>query len=618
MAIIRRNRARASFPGDQAVEVLTASAKVLNDLSSSQKDEMRRVLQVWQQQAMAYYQTVGEAWYAAQFYARPLSKLRLFAAERDEQGEIEELGADTVPAQQLARIKDKGSPGRRFFQYKYGVLRFVIGEGYMVGTLQDEEEVWEYLSPDEWRVNAGSTGSQSYTRMRAPGLTPWQFGDASGEITGEAGTPGATAWVARLWKSHPLYSEWADSPMNAVLQLFGELELLTLAVAAQTKSRIAQAGILGIASELSFGGATATQNDDPTRDPFFEGLTKAMTTAIQQPGSAAAVVPVVLRGPAEVLEKGIVWKQIGHPMEKYPEMELRRELLQRIATGLDLPAEILTGIAEANHWTAWQIDDATWSTNIQPVAEEMCADLTAAWLRRACKAAGYERWEDVLVWYDAAAVINHPDRFKDALELHDRGGLSMEKLMDVGGFDFENDKMEDEEHEEWLALKFNDPAKAKAQEGEDEDLLSNTPATAPGGPPDEDEQEPQTDEDIEESVVTAAALMGACDLAALRVREIAGSRLRSKVGALAVIDGVDNGLVASALHGTSTMPDYQLADLVRGGTGALHNLCIQKGIAKASAERLCALVTAHAAKHLLEETPPPLPPGIGAFVKRIL
>lgn len=626
MGILRRDRSRVSVPDGKPVTIgtpssvalreiedsLVASARVLNELTPDQTAEVRRVLQPWQQQAMAYYQTVGEAWYAGQFYARPLSKLRLYAAEVDNQGEIKELDPGTVPAEQLARIKDRGSTGRRLFQYRYGVLRFVIGEGYMVGTNQDEEEVWEYLSPDEWRVNASSTGNYAYTRMRAPGLNPWVFGKASPEIEGEAGKAGATAWVARLYRSHPLYSEWADSPMNAVLQLFGELELLTLAVAAQTKSRIAQAGILGIASELSFGGATATQNEDPMRDPFFEGLTKAMTTAIQQPGSAAAVVPVVLRGPAEILEKGIVWQQIGSPMEKYPEMDLRKELLGRIATGLDLPAEILTGIASANHWTAWQIDDATWSTNIQPVAEEMCQDLTHAWLRRACKAAGYPNWENVLVWYDAADVVNHPDRLKDALEIHDRGGLSLEAVREAGGFSDE-DAMSDEEHEEWLALQLKSPAKAEEQAGEDEDLLANTPATAPAAPPEEKDEV-----EVEESEITAAAVMGACELAAYRVRELAGSRLRSKVDKLPAIDGLDNGLVASALAAAGVQTEVRVDDLVRGGTGSLLAFCQQKGIAASSAERLCDHVTSHAAKHLFEADPPALPDGIGAYIKRIL
>jgi hypothetical protein len=36
------------------------------------------------------------------------------------------------------------------------------------------------------------------------------------------------------------------------------------------------------------------------------------------------------------------------------------ECIERIAIGLDMPPEILIGLQDANHWTAWQIDEQTW------------------------------------------------------------------------------------------------------------------------------------------------------------------------------------------------------------------------------------------------------------------
>jgi hypothetical protein len=159
--------------------------------------------------------------------------------------------------------------------------------------------------------------------------------------------------------------------------------------------------------------------------------------------------------------------------------------------------------------------------------------------------------------------------------------------------------------------------------GEDPELLANTPATAPGDVPDtEGTADQQQVEDVQESELTAAAVMGAAELTALRLRELAGSRLRSKVGAQECIDGIPNALVASTLsvagNGSLEASRHDATELVRNGTASLGALCLQKGIAPPAAEKLCSLVASHAAKHLFDPEPPGLPEGIGAYVKRIL
>lgn len=611
MGIFSRPSARVEAP-DASITAMTASAQTMN--SMGRDDEyFRRVLQPWQQESFAFYRTCGEAQEAAQFYARPLSKIRLFAAEIDDQGEVKECEASSVPAQALARVHDRGSQGRSQLQANYGRLFFLCGEGYLVATQTDAGEAWEFLSCNEWRINAG-TGT-GYSRYRAPGLPPLEYSkmsDGATEITGKE------AWSARLWRPDPIQGWLADGPMRAVLGLFAELELLTLAVAAQTKSRIAQAGILYVANELSFGSANAQQNDDPTKDPFMNALTKAMTAAISTPGSAAAVVPVIVRGPAEHGEKGLKWIQIGKPMEKYPEVELRRECIARIATGLDMPPEQLLGKEDANHWTSWNIDENTWNTNLQPVAEGMARDINSAYLRPACKAASYENWERVVIGVDAAEVINHPDRFKDALELHDRGGLRMEKLMDVGGFDFKTDGMQDEEHQEWLALQLKDKAQALDLEGAETD--GNDPGAVVKAPP--ETRDEQTDEDVEESAVTAS-IIGASELAVDRIRELVGSRLRGPAQhceeCLPLIDGIPNGLVASALGKDRSLSMVPVTKLMADGTeGLKHLLTTRYSVEEKAADKVCGLVASHAGRWLFAEEAPALPDSFAAYLKRVL
>lgn len=608
MGIFSRASSRVEAP-DSNITALTASAQVVTNLG--REDEwFRRVLQPWQQEAFAFYRTCGEAQEAAQFYARPLSKIRLFAAEIDEQGEVKECPSDSVPAQAWARVHDRGSNGRSQLQANYGRLFFLAGEGYLVATETASGEAWEFLSSNEWRINAGS--GAGYSRYRAPGMNPLEYV----KIPEGAEKPtGNQAWVARIWRPDPIQGWLADAPMRAVLGLFAELELLTLAVAAQTKSRIAQAGILYVANELSFGSANAQQNDDPTKDPFMNALTKAMTSAISTPGSAAAVVPVIVRGPSEHGEKGLKWIQIGKPMEKYPEVELRRECIARIATGLDMPPEQLLGKEDANHWTSWNIDENTWSTNLQPVAEGMARDFAHAYLRQACKAASYANWENVVLGVDAAEVINHPDRFKDALELHDRGGLGIEKLMDVGGFDYKTDKMSPQEYDTWLALQLKDKTQLDAEEAVD----GEDPGAVVKAPP---ETENQTDEDAEESAVTAS-IIGASELAVERIRELVGSRLRGPAqhceDCLPLIDGIPNALVASALGKDRSLSMVPVTKLMADGTEGLRKVLTDRyEIEGKAADKICGLVASHAGRWLFSETAPALPDSFSAYLKRVM
>ena len=60
-----------------AEPALTAAAATIDRKSAS---DVRRIQQPWQDRAWAYYDMVPEVWFASQFYARGLSKLRLFPA----------------------------------------------------------------------------------------------------------------------------------------------------------------------------------------------------------------------------------------------------------------------------------------------------------------------------------------------------------------------------------------------------------------------------------------------------------------------------------------------------------------------------------------------------------
>jgi hypothetical protein len=616
--------ARFASPNSRIRNALTASAERSTNKTSSQ---YRSLIQPWQQDAFRFYNTLGVIWYAAQFYAR-LSKLRIYAGVRDDQGEISEVGETDPASELLARVQDPGGGGYSGLIASYGRLRFLTGEGYLTVTTLDGEEQWEFLSCNELRAQPGG----GYVRYKAPSLNPEQLVNAPDEDFEPLDEKQAVVW--RIWNRSPEFSFLADSPMRGVLDDCEDLLLLQLAVKARAKSRTAGAGILYVPEELSFASPDGLNEEDPAQDPFQTRLQQVMIAPIQDPGQASAVVPAVIRGPAQIgginAKDALFHLQIHDPLQTYPEEGLRSECIKRIATGLDMPPEILLGVSDSNHWSAWQIDDSTWSAHLQPVAQQFVKNLAAAYLRPAAKKLGLANWDALVVGYDAAEIINHPDRTKDAKDLWDRGAIGYITLRDSAGFDDEAAQTP-EEHQEYLARILRDPLELPATDGEQPagaaDGAGNsqqTSATTVEEPPSQEvAQEDAASTETLAAAVRVASLVGAAELASLRTRELAGARLLrwARKECPECVQGIDvpKSLVASAIgRELAVKSEGGVGALVAGGAEGFQELCSsQWGLTREVSARLAALIEKHAGDHLFEGHQV-LPAGFQTYVSRLL
>lgn len=635
---------------------LTASGERVTDRRSQ---EYRRLNQQWQGEALSFYETSGECWYAAQFYARSISKLRLYAAKVDEDGEMREIeipkevepgerkDGESAPAEQLsesdqaaidavARIKDS-SGGRGQLLASWARLMFLTGETYLTVTENPdtEEEVWEALSSDELRLAPG----RGYVRYAAPSATPEELLNApDDDFEPLEKSDKRTAVVYRLWRRHPRYSRLADSPMRAALSLFEELQLLQLAVRARARSRLSGAGILAVPTEIVFANLPTGAEQDQTKSPIMEMLQRAATTSIQNPGSASAVVPIVIQGPAEFL-KELRWISIGNAQEKYEEQGLRTELLSRIAISLDFPKEQLLGMEDSNHWTAWLVDDQTWSAHLQPMANLLVEDLTGVYLQPYLKQQQVEDWADYAIGYDAAEVINHPDRNKDAGAMYAEGELSGQTWREVAGFT-DSDDMGEEEFRIYLAKTFGDPQmlpekyRPEKPEPPAPPIDGQAPVVPPDGeepaegPPEEqDRQDVEQEQQVEtvQASAYAAELSGVARATVRRARELAGNRLRTRVRKHEELEQLlasctNNAAVAFTL-GPERCQQANLGtphELVATAADAFEDIASEFGIDPAVGKRVGKLLEEHAAKTLFEENPPPVPPRLRAYLERVL
>lgn len=635
-SLVRRRKSSVATPNDSDSNQLTASGY---KVTRKEGDTMRRLVQPWQTRAFSYYDIVPEIKYAAQFYSRSLAVLRLFVGVKDERGEIVECGdgsADNTgpvaPPEvfaQLERLQDPGGGGRSGLLGAYGRLMFLTGEALLFVSIDkdDNTEQWEMLSSDELRIQG-----ENMTRYKAPSIEAENYQSPTEDDYEPINDDTAVAY--RLWKRHPRFSYLADSTMQGVLDVCEELVLLTQAVRARAKSRLASSGILIVNGKVLPSPAEPTPDEDPEEDVFLNDLTDAMTAPIVDEGAASSVVPLVVRVDVEDIDKVMKHIQIVDPTQLYPETGLRYECVQRLAIGLDLPPEILTGLHDSNHWSAWQVDEQTWKAHLQPVAQQLVDDLTSAYFRPSLRKENVDGWQDYVISFDAAAIINHPDRGRDAKEVHALGALSDEALRDATGFDDE-DAPNEQEQWKWIGIKLRDATYVKYGEpsvrlggvmtGPDQIIDSSDDPAAGGGSADVKKVPPAAPDDTTHAVpgevigslngntVIVSRILGASDLSLLRARELAGARLKSHAKrdkeAQATLEGVKASQAAATLglEECDRIGAPTARQLVAGAGDAIASTFRMWGIENSMVESICARIEQHAARTLFDAKPAPMP-----------
>ena len=576
------------FSRQEVERGITGSAA---QITRSEATDIQRLNQAWQERAMGYYDIVPEINFATSFYSRGLSAVRLFPAIRTVEGEVEP-SEDPQLLELWERVQDP-SGGRKALQSNYGKLRFLIGESYLLATINSlGDEVWEIVSKSEITVNNDGTIIRRRNDSSEPEkLVPLKATDA--ELT-----PGRCL-IYRLWRRHPRKSYLADSPMRASLDVCEELVLLTLGVRARIRSRLAGAGILAIDADVTL--PAADEQDESDEDAFIRTLGEHLMEPIGDEGSASAVVPYLMHIPTagRKISDLIHHIQIHNPDEEFPERGMRKEAVERLANGLDLPAEVLLGLKGANHWTSWQIDEQSWEL-LAPTVQEMADDFGGAYLRPAAKAENFDNWMNVCLDYDEAEIVTRPDRTKDAFQAHDRLIISDASARQAGGWT-EDDAPDEEEWQARVGIKIRDPGMIPGGTPKSSTPQSDT-KSPPEGPPEKPPAPSKPD---------ASLIVGAAEFAVERARELAGSRIRTRSKTCgpcqSSINGFPNSMVAAVLGPATTVANAgDGADLVKGAGDSLVRLLMRRGIDSSLARQVGIMVEEHAANTLYLTEPPPL------------
>ena len=153
-------------------------------LSSRETSYSKRLSQPWQLRALSYYDTIGEINFTSKFLARQISRVRFYPAKQLPDKSLEPI-TDGAPVDLLNQVQDPGG-GCAQYQFDYGRLQFITGEGVLFGY--DDGTKWKFLWKDEVKRRDDGTAVR---------LTFEQ------QETDEVGV------AYRFWTPHPRWSDQA-------------------------------------------------------------------------------------------------------------------------------------------------------------------------------------------------------------------------------------------------------------------------------------------------------------------------------------------------------------------------------------------------------------------------
>lgn len=367
--------------------------------------------EAWQREAWLFYESNGELSYTADYIGAAQSLVRYYIRHVDENGVPQgEVDDDPVIAKISAQML--GGPIQATqVRGALGIALTVAGDCYLIARAATAD------MPDTWTVVASH-----FVRFPGAGKVQVDFGNGK-FVTLD---PSRNV-VMRVWRQSAQRPLLARASTRALLGDFDLLQKLRLFMRSELNSRIASGpGVQWIPSELTFPG-DADNNIPPGAPGVAQMMYESWASNLEGNGTAAAVGPIVAEGPIEIIERIPDPKPFVIPLSERS-MDYRRELIQTIARGMNVPSDVVEGMRNANHWQSWWATEEFTTKTVAPDSALICDALNTGWLIGALKANGKDP-KRYTVWYDLAPLHNSADKFTDTLNLYREGAVSLETLL---------------------------------------------------------------------------------------------------------------------------------------------------------------------------------------------
>lgn len=421
-------------PRKPVVKSLTAAAKRI----TGRKLKRAGSGLTWSDEVWKYYTEVGELHYLAGTVANAMSMVELFVAKKDpETGGWERIVDDNDPAMVALDALAGDSPtGMSEMLRRFGLNLFVGGDAYLVGHPAEDDRdgdgapstVTQFI--DRNAVQEPGTLDLESLCWKVYSAAEVRIDDAIVKVAGREFNE-AECVVVRVWRPHPRDMHFADSPVRAAIPILRELVALTMYVSAILDSRFAGAGIVWMPEGASVLGGTAPE-DSPDVDPFIVDVMDAMMTPITNRDAASSLVPIFVTLPDE-----IAWQpehmSFASPLDDTAK-DLRDEAIRRLALSLDAPPEVLTGMGDTSHWSAWLVAEDMIKLHVLPPIGLIRDALVREYLRPVLEANGITNPQDYTIEADASALTLRPNRSTEAMSLFDKGLITSSATREAMGF----------------------------------------------------------------------------------------------------------------------------------------------------------------------------------------
>lgn len=384
----------------------------------------------WQEDAWQMYDNVGELRFIVNALASQVGKARLYAAELDENGEI--VPSENENARRAVQLIGSSFADTAQMLERAAQNILISGEFWFAGlpprgdrgkrlplseaTMKELD--WHMLSVSEVSKKDGTV------EIRLP--------------EGEESLKLDDIYLVRVHRPHPRFYGQAVSPVRSALPILRELVGLTMHISAQVDSRLAGAGVFIVPksaqqTNLENAMTQAYGGDTAQADPVTEAMVEAMSAALEDRGTAAAIVPIVLSVPDEAVGK---FQHISFASELDKNAEkLREESIRRLALSMDAPPEMLLGTADMNHWSSWLISEDTVNSHVTPLLTLLADALTQQFLPDMLAALGEKDAAKYFVWFDVDHLKARPNRSAEAVSLYDRGLIGARATREANGFE---------------------------------------------------------------------------------------------------------------------------------------------------------------------------------------
>lgn len=374
----------------------------------------------WQIEAWRLYDIVPELHFLAGRIGDSVAKARLYVTEVDETGEETGETEDEVIRQLAAVPLGKGA--QRDDNLRLAGLDLAVpGECWIVGegAAQGAHE-----ARGAWFVVTGAGVKNEGGRIKV--RRPKHRGDGWLELTDKVDV------MIRCHRPHPNDCDQADSFTRSAIPVLREIELLTKREFAELDSRLTGAGIMPVPESMDF---PRKPEDPPGLNGFMAYMQRAMSASMVDQSTASAMVPIVFSVPDHLMPDVDKIRPITFWSELSDQIgEMKDKAIGRLGTSAEIPKEVLEGIGNSNHWTAWLISEegTRWIGGYLTLIADA---LTRGFLRLALTAMGREADIDRFAFaFDTSTLAARPNRIEEAGQLYDRFLLSDVEMVKAAAF----------------------------------------------------------------------------------------------------------------------------------------------------------------------------------------